>query len=317
MDNTEIKETITRGQAMDVADAKKFNEDVKASDIGGSKESRDRWGNEKIMHDPRREVDFDDGLDFIEVNINGIYSYRDDSQFKQRVYVTDDRHGSGISVNGYASKTPENRNRTREDGNFSIYFDNKEQVIAFANKCLDMLLIAEESAAIKERYKDNWLDGKHPEVLAHFPNLMQKLQCETGRYYWDASLNKVVEITKDTSQDILDVHPHYELDEDGKFEPSYTNENAEEQLAGILAGIESNWDEEHYQGINLAELQTGIGYNYRESGYIQRKGKDPKDKRRKQWTTMFYFADGQTETLIGCWEITRGGTLNRNQWREE
>ena len=61
MDNTEIKETITRGKAMDVADAKKFNEDVKASDIGGSKESRDRWGNEKIMHDPRREVDFDDG----------------------------------------------------------------------------------------------------------------------------------------------------------------------------------------------------------------------------------------------------------------
>ena len=127
----------------------------------------------------------------------------------------------------------------------------------------------------------------------------------------------MVEITKDTSQDILDVHPHYELDEDGKFEPSYTNENAEEQLAGILAGIESNWDEEHYQGINLAELQTGIGDTYRAGGYIQRKDKDPKDRRRKQWTTMFYFADGQTETLIGCWEITRGGTLNRNQWREE
>ena len=36
MDNTEIKETITRGQAMDIADVQKYNEDVKSVNEVGS-----------------------------------------------------------------------------------------------------------------------------------------------------------------------------------------------------------------------------------------------------------------------------------------
>ena len=181
-----------------------------------------------------------------------------------------------------------------------------------------MLLVAEESGEIARRYKDNWLDGKHPDVLAHFPSLLDKTRCETGRYYWDGSTNKVVEITKDTPQEILDAHDSYDVDEDGKFEPDYANERAEDILEGLLAGMDNNWETERWQGIRLADLQTGMGASrYNSDGISQHKGRNPEDKRRKQWTTTFKYTDGTSETLVGYWNITRGGTLQRNTWKEE
>tara|TARA_A100001515_G_scaffold67364_1_gene53535 strand:- start:53 stop:1009 length:957 start_codon:yes stop_codon:yes gene_type:complete len=316
--NNEIKETITKGQAMDIADTQKFNEDVKAVRIDGDTQNnvRSAWEeNDAVTHNPKKQVDFDEKLDFVELSIDGIYSYKEDS-FKQGFYVTDQRHGLGISVNGYARVTREERSRGTQDGGFSIYFDNKEQVISFANKCLDMLLIAEERKALDERYKGNWNDGKHPDIYKHFPSMIEKIKCETGRYYWDASLNKAVEITEDTDQNIIDSQYYRDCDDDGNFEPDWKNEEAEEKLLGLEAGIKSNWDEEHYQGINLAEIQTGVGDGYRREGISQHKGKDPNDKRRNQWTTKFYMTDGTVETLVGYWEMTSAGTITRREYKE-
>tara|TARA_Y100000361_G_scaffold21899_1_gene17118 strand:- start:1693 stop:2628 length:936 start_codon:yes stop_codon:yes gene_type:complete len=307
----EIKETITKGQAMDIADAQKFNADVESVNVDGGKP----W-NKNDGYKPVKEYTLQDGLDFLNFDVNGIYGYGS-SVFKQRLYLTTDRHLGGISLTGYASRDKENR-RDREQANFSIYFDNKEQIIQLAQQCLNMLLVAEESGEIARRYKDNWLDGKHPDVLAHFPSLLDKTRCETGRYYWDGSTNKVVEITKDTPQEILDAHDSYDVDEDGKFEPDYANERAEDILEGLLAGMDNNWETERWQGIRLADLQTGMGASrYNSDGISQHKGRNPEDKRRKQWTTTFKYTDGTSETLVGYWNITRGGTLQRNTWKEE
>jgi len=317
MSNTEIKETITKGQAMDIADTQKFNEDVEAVRIDGDrKNGRGAWSDDDaVKHNPKRQVDFDEKLDFIDLSIDGIYSHREES-FKQGFYVTDQRYGEGISVNGFARVSSDNRNRGTQEGGFSIYFDNKEQVISFANKCLDMLLIAQERKALDERYKDSWNDGKHPEIYKHFPSMIDKVRLETGRYYWDASLNKAIEIDATTDQDIIDAHYYRDIDSDGNFEPDWRNEDAEEKLLGLEAGLQSNWEEEHYQGINLAEIQTGVGDGYRRLGISQHKGKDPNDKRRKQWTTKFYMTDGTIETLVGYWVMTNAGTIKRNEYAE-
>ena len=307
----QIKETITKGQAMDIADAQKFNADVESVNVDGGKP----W-NKNDGYKPVKEYTLQDGLDFLNFDVNGIYGYGS-SVFKQRLYLTTDRHLGGISLTGYASRDKENR-RDREQANFSIYFDNKEQIIQLAQQCLNMLLVAEESGEIARRYKGNWVDGKHPDVLAHFPSLLDKTRCETGRYYWDGSTNKVVEITKDTPQEILDAHDSYDVDEDGKFEPDYANERAEDILEGLLAGMDNNWETERWQGIRLADLQTGMGASrYNSDGISQHKGRNPEDKRRKQWTTTFKYTDGTSETLVGYWNITRGGTLQRNTWKEE
>ena len=307
----EIKETITKGQAMDIADAKKFNADVENVDVNGGKPWKSTDG-----FKPVREYTLEDKLDFVDFDVNGIYGHGS-SVFKQRLYLTTDRHLGGISLTGYASKDKENR-RDRESANFSIYFDSKEQIVRFAEQCLNMLLVAEESSALRERYEGNWVDGRHPDVLAHFPSLLDKTKCRTGRYYWDGSLNKVVEITKDTPEEILDAHGSYDVDEDGNFEQDYDNESAEDMLEGLLAGIESNWETERWQGIRLADLQTGIGANrWNADGISQTKGKNPEDKRKKQWRTTFKYTDGMSETLIGYWEITRAGTLQRNTWKED
>ena len=180
-----------------------------------------------------------------------------------------------------------------------------------------MLLIAKERKALDERYKGNWNDGKHPEVYNHFPSMINKVKCETGRYYWDASLNKAVEIDETTDQDIIDSHYYREINSDGEFEPDWRNEDAEEKLLGLEAGLQSNWKEEHFQGINLAEIQTGIGVGYRGDGIQQVKGKNPNDKRRKQWTTKFYMTDGTVETLVGYWVMTNAGTIKRNEYSEK
>ena len=307
---TQIKETITKGQAMDIADAKKFNADVESIGPDGKRP----W-NSKDGFKPVREYELQDKVDFVDFDVNGVFGHGS-AVFKQRLYLTTDRHLGGISLTGYASRDKENR-REREQANFSIYFDSKEQIIQLAEQCLNMLLVSEESTALRQRYEGNWLDGKHPDILKHFPSLLDRTKCRTGRYYWDASLNKVQEITKDTPEDILEAHDSYDVDEDGKFEPDYDNERAEDILEGLLAGIESNWDTERWQGIRLADLQTGIGAGrYNADGISQSKGRNPEDKRRKQWTTTFYYTDGTCETLVGYWEITRGGTLQRNTWKE-
>ena len=73
-------------------------------------------------------MDFEDKLDFVEVDINGIYSYRDDDQFKQRVYVTDDRTGEGIQVYGYASTkntTIEEETESKDIFLFTLTTENK------------------------------------------------------------------------------------------------------------------------------------------------------------------------------------------------
>ena len=307
----QIKETITKGQAMDIADAKKFNADVENVAVNGGKPWKSTDG-----FKPVREYTLEDKVDFLDFDVNGIYGHGS-KVFKQRLYITTDRYSGGISLSGYASKDKENR-RDREQANFSIYFDNKEQIVRFAEQCLNMLLVSEESDALLRRYKGNWLDGKHPDVLAHFPSLLDKTKCETGRYYWAGDENMVKEINKLTPQEILDAHDSYDVDEDGKFEPDYQNERAEDILEGLLAGIESNWETERWQGIRLADLQTGIGASrYNSDGITQTKGKNPEDKRRKQWTTTFKYTDGTSETLIGYWNITRSGTLQRNTWIEE
>lgn len=309
---TEIKETITKGQAVDIADANLYNKNVQSVSLSGDKENH---GHSGVVHTPRREVDFEDKLDFVNVDINGIYTYRDDDTvFKQRVYVTDDRHAEGIQVYGYASKQYQDRRRDNEQSYFSIYFDNREQVIQFANKCLDMLLIQSETQALKTRYKDEW--NGHPDALAHFPSLLEQTKCKTGRYYWDSSLNKAVEITKDTDKDILDAHPDYDTDENGNFDQSWTNENAEELLAGLLAGVESGWDNDDFNGIRVADLQTGVGSYGTGQGITRHKGKNPEDKRKKQWTTTFYYTNGESETLIGYWDRLRNGKVTRLEWKE-
>lgn len=312
MDNTEIKETITRGQASDIADANIYNKNAKPISLSGSQENH---GHSGVIHTPRREVDFEDKIDFVNVDINGIYSYRDnDTQFKQRVFVTDGRYEDGISVHGYAYKEYNDRRREKEQGDFTIYFDNREQVIEFANKCLDMLLIQKETKALEERYKDEW--NKHPDALAHFPSLLDQTKCKTGRWYWDSSLNKAVEITKNTDEDILDAHPDYDTDENGNFEQDWMNEKAEELLAGLLAGVESGWDNDDFNGIRVADLQTGMGSYGDGQGITRHKGKNPEDKRKKQWTTTFYYTDGTSETKIGYWERLRNGKITRLEWKE-
>lgn len=308
----EIKETITKGQAVDIADAKIYNASDKAVSLSGNKE---REGHSAVVHVPKREVDFDADLDFLSVDVNGVSSYRDEL-FKQRVKVTDSRYEDGIQVYGYACKTTrsDNNRKSYEDSYFSIAFRNREQVIQFANKCLDMLLVVEETKALEERYGGQWCD--HPDALAHFPSLLEQTRCQTGRYYWDSSLNKAVEINKSTDPDILEAHQDFNTDEDGNFTQDWTNDNAEELLAGLEEGIKSGWDNDNFNGIRVADLQTGVGSYGIGQGIVRKKGKDPADKRKKQWTTTFYYTDGTTDTRIGWWERHSSGNVQRLEWKE-
>src|SRR6056300_973502 len=102
---TEIKETITKGQAVDIADANLYNNSVKSVSLSGNQENK---GHSGVVHTPSREVDFNADLDYLSVDINGIYSYRYEV-FKQRVYVTDRSWTSGIQVYGYASTSSTDR----------------------------------------------------------------------------------------------------------------------------------------------------------------------------------------------------------------
>ena len=50
--------------------------------------------------------------------------------------------------------------------------------------------------------------------------MINKVKCETGRYYWDASLNKAVEIDETTDQDIIDSH-YYRINKMENLKPDW------------------------------------------------------------------------------------------------
>ena len=299
---TEIKQTITKGQAVDIADAELFNEQVKAVDYAGQQA---RYNSSRTSFKPRKEV-----LDRASLNntisVDNIYGYGD--EYKTSLYVDGDRHGEGVRVVGYAAQYDKEDRRREKTGGFTIYFDSEEQIIDFAERCLDTLAVKKEKGYLFKQY-----DGGHPDMHNHFPNLLERTMCETGRYYWDGSLNKVVEITKDTPQEVLEMHPHYDTDDEGNFEQDYWNERAEDKLKGLETGASLNWQGEEYMGINLSNLLTG---GYYKDGYYAAKVRDPQDKRKKMWLTTFFYQDGTEVSLEGNWSLLDTGVLRRITWNE-
>jgi len=296
MDNKELKQTITKGQAVEIADAEIFNSQVKSVKIDGSK-NIERDGGYK----PKKEA-----LDRAELDLTIVCDsiYNADHT---NLFIDGDRYGDGIRVVGYAKESGETWRDDKTNG-FSIYLDNEEQIIQFAQQCLDVLAIKKEKGYLFKQY-----DGQHPELYNHFPNLKEKTMCETGLYYWDGSLNKVVEITKETDDDLLEDHPHYETDGHGNFEPDYWNEKAMKKLQGIIEGEKCGWTGDEYMDINIGELQVGGTYRY---GYQSRKVRREDDKRKKKWVTTFIYKDGTQTNLDGKWEVTDYGTLHRDTWGE-
>lgn len=305
----QIKQTITKGEAVDIADAEIFNEGVKPVDLSGNRarhQGSERY--DKAYRPSKPKVDRSSLNNAIVCD--SVRGWGDNTHTS--LYVDGDRHGDGVRVVGYSSYQPDRdsrgNRRASEQSGFTIYFDDEQQVIDFAQKCLDTMAIKKEKGYLYKVY-----DGKHPDIYNHFPNMLDRTKCETGRYYWDGSLNKVVEITKDTDTDILDLHPEYDIDDDGNFEQSWTNEKAEDKLKGLLAGQECNWEGDNYMGINLAMLQTG---GYYKDGIHARKVRNPEDKRRKMWVTTFFFVDGTEANLEGKWDLLGDGTLRRITWNE-
>ena len=213
MDNKELKQTITKGQAVEIADAEIFNSQVKEVKLDGSDNRNIGKG-----YKPKKEVLDRTELD-LTISCDSIYS----SEYTN-LFIDGDRFGEGIRVVGYAKEKGRGDRDDKTNG-FSIYLDNEEQIIQFAQQCLDVLAIKKEKGYLFKQY-----DGKHPELLNHFPNLKEKTMCESGLYYWDGSLNKVVEITEETDGDLLVDHPSYDTDEHGNFEPDYWNERAMKKL---------------------------------------------------------------------------------------
>ncbi len=56
----EIKETISKGQAVDIADANLYNKSVKSVSLSGNKENK---GHSGVVHTPSGEVDLNADLD--------------------------------------------------------------------------------------------------------------------------------------------------------------------------------------------------------------------------------------------------------------
>lgn len=298
MSNKKIKQTITKGQAVEIADAEIFNSQVKGVKYNGG-EARQSYGE---SYKPKKEV-----LDRTELSLNitcDNINYAD----SKSLWIDGDRYGDGIRVVGYAKESGKTWRDDKTNG-FSIYLDSEEQIIQFAEQCLDVLAVKKERGYLFKHY-----NGKHPELLNHFPSLKQKVACETGLYYWDGSLNKVVEITKDTPREILEEHPSYHTDDEGNFEPDWWNEKAMKKLQGLIQGEECDWTGDNYMGINLSELQVGGTYS---SGYHARKVRREDDKRKKKWVTTFIYKDGTQTHLDGKWDVTDYGRLHRDTWGEE
>jgi len=305
----QIKQTITKGEAVDIADAELYNDTVKRVDYSGNQPRHQGSEIYNKAYKPKKETVDRSSLNN-KITCDNIRGWGDN--LYQRLYVDGDRYGEGVRVVGYSSYVPERNSkgdrRPSEQSGFSIYFDDEQQVIEFAQKCLDTMAIKKEREYLFKQY-----DGTHPDVYNHFPNMLDRTMCETGRYYWDASLNKVVEITEDTDAEILELHPEYRTDDEGNFEQSWTNEKAEDKLKGLLRGQECNWTGDDYMDINLANLQTG---GYYTDGLVARKVRNPEDKRRKMWLTTFFFVDGTETTLEGKWDLLGDGTLRRLTWKE-
>lgn len=294
---TEIKQTISKGKAVDIADTQIYNRDVEVVNYSGN----------ETRNTTKENVRRDDS-DYKEItelknsfNINHLYARGEGDT--SNLYISHDSYGDSISVNGYVKDTSRD-----EYGQFQIYFDSRESVIEFAEKCLDSFAIADEYKNLKKEYKESKLyeSYTHPDAMNYYPSLEEKLLIESGRYYWD--INKLVEITEDTPEEILDSLWNYQTDENGNFESCYTNQKAEQKLKGFKAGKEINWDSEDYQGINLSNLGTFYIGGY-DKGYYHTKVRLESDKRKKKDVTVFVFADRTTKQLDGIWDITDNGVL--------
>lgn len=296
MDNKELKQTITKGQAVEIADAEIFNSQVKPVRLDGSDNRHISQG-----YKPKKEVLDRTELD-LTISCDSIYNAD-----YTNLFIDGDRYGDGIRVVGYAKESGKTHRDDKSNG-FTIYLDNEEQIIQFAQQCLDVLAIKKEKGYLFKQYED-----KHPELLNHFPNLKERTMCETGLYYWDGSLNKVVEITEETDGDLLADHPSYDTDGHGNFEPDYWNEKAMKKLQGIIEGENCGWTGDTYMDINIGELQVGGTYR---NGYHARKVRTEEDKRKKKWITTFIYKDGTQTNLDGKWEVTDYGTLHRDTWGE-
>lgn len=296
----EIKQTLTKGEALDIADAKLYNADVKGVNYSGEET---RTNSKVIKADASK---YDERTDLTNsILVNHIRTYKDEDS--ESLYITTDTFGDSISVNGYVRDADRD-----ESGTFSMYFKSREEVIDFAEKCLDAFAIKEAKVNLKEQYQasDLYSNYIHPDAFNSFPTLEEKLKIESGRYYWD--INKLVEITEDTDEEITDSLWHYDVDEDGNFKPDWFNKKAEAKLEGFARGKMIDWSSEDYQGINLSKLATFYVGGY-DKGYYHTKVRLESDRRKKKDITVFVFADRTVKELDGIWNITDAGEL-RKSW---
>ena len=291
--NKKVEQTLTKGQAVDQADAELFNENVKGVDLSGDiKRGSDKFKPKKETLD-RQELSQT-------ISVDTIYGG------ESSLYVDGDRFGDGVRVVGWAA---DERRGERNSHGFSIYFDTAEEIIDFAERCLDTLAIKEQKNYLFEQY-----EGNIPGITNHMPSLLQKTMCKTGRFYWDGEESVCKEITKDTPEEILDNHPSYSVDDDGNFDQDWWNRDAEELLKGLIKGRKANWQGDDYMGINLGELEPNGTYR---NGIHARKVRSQEDKRRKVWVTTFFFKDGSQTNLDGRWDLLDNGTLRRETWLED
>ena len=299
-----IKQTISKGQAIDIADANLYNNSVNpVSNKGDELRNSSRSKKEHLLKDDslyRERTNLDN--DFY---VNNIYTSSDSS-----LWISPGSYDNSITINGQAR---EDRRGETKHGNFTLYFKNREEVIEFAEKCLDAFAIQEAEKSIRNDWEksDLYENTIHPEAYAHYPNLEDKLKIESGKFYWDES--KLVEITNETDEELLDSLWYYDTDDEGNFTPSYWNEQAEQKLEGFAKGKAINWESEEYQGINLSNLATFYTRGY-DKGYYHTKRKLDSDKRKKKDVTVFVFADRTIKEIDGVWNITSFGTLRRD-WR--
>ncbi len=291
-----IKQKITKGEAIDIADVEIYNSQVDGVNQNGSKSASFK---DKVLKDDTKHNEITELQNSI--SINHLSSYGDDSV--ESFYISTDTHGDGISVNGYIYDA--NRNKG-DSGQFRFYLDSKEEIVAFAEKCLDALAIKEAKVSLKKEMRESKLydSYKHPEAYSTYPNMKEMLMIKSGKYYWD--VDKLVEITEDTPKDILDSLWNYDAD---ATEPDYFQKAAMEKLEGLYRGEDCNWDSEDYQGINLSNLATFYISGGYEKGYFHSKRRLMTDKRKKKDVTVFVYADRTTVELDGIFDIVANGTL--------
>ena len=126
--NKKVEQTLTKGQAVDQADAELFNENVKGVDLSGDiKRGSDKFKPKKETID-RHELSQT-------ISVDSVFGG------ESSLYVDGDRFGEGVRVVGWAA---DERRGERNSHGFSIYFDTAEEIIDFAERCLDTLAIKEQ-----------------------------------------------------------------------------------------------------------------------------------------------------------------------------